>query len=141
MAKPIDPTTNPTVLKALQVYNATLDQLERAEDNVQKALAQLRKFAGSSTFNIDGKFFQLRKRKNSYYMCELSGKPQGRRKQEVVAVEEPAPPTPEDVLDVAALSQVEREVEEVPTEAEAVEAVEVVEVALNGTSCAPAPAE
>ena len=100
---------NPSLLKALQVYNATLEQLERAEDNVQKALAQLKRFAGSSTFKIEGKPFQLRKRKDNYYLCELSGKPRKKREPKVVVVAEPPVLTPEDVLDVAALAQVERE--------------------------------
>lgn len=139
--------TNPSLLKALQVYNSTLEQLERSEDNVQKALEQLRRFAGSSTFNIDGKFYQLRKRKNSYYLCELSGKPKGRPKREVETPVVAEPAAPEEVLELAELALLERaEPEPEPVQAAvAVEtaAVEVVEavakestegVALNGAA-------
>lgn len=137
-------TTTP-LLKALQVYNATLEQLEKSEDNVQKALEQLKRFAGASTFNIEGKFYQLRKRKNSYYLCELSGKPRGRPKGVAKIVE--AKPLPTDVLDVAELSLLERAVEpqepEAPQEPQEPKELEVEVVTLtsttpvNGSSASP----
>lgn len=93
---------SPQLLKSLEVYNKTLEALERAEDNVQKALEQLKKFAGKATFEINGTYYQIRKRGAGFYLCELNGAPHGRPRKKV-----PQEPLGEP-LDMLALSQVPR---------------------------------
>lgn len=65
---------------ALLQYNAAMDKLETAEQEVQTALAAIKATSGSSTVSVEGQFFQVRERKDKLYLCELTGKPRGRPK-------------------------------------------------------------
>jgi hypothetical protein len=69
------------VTAALGVYLKCLQRRERAEDNVQEALAQLRGAAETSTFELKEQWYQIRERKGRLYLCELDGKPKGRPKK------------------------------------------------------------
>lgn len=65
---------------ALTQYNNAMDGLEAAETAVQDALRCVKDAAGSATIDVAGQFFQVRKRKDKFYLCELTGKPRGRPK-------------------------------------------------------------
>jgi malic enzyme len=65
---------------ALTQYNNAMDALEAAETAVQDALMCVKNAAGSATIDVAGQFFQVRKRKDKFYLCELTGKPRGRPK-------------------------------------------------------------
>jgi hypothetical protein len=65
---------------ALTKYNSAMDALEEAETAVQTALMYVKNAAGSATIDVAGQFFQVRKRKDKFYLCELTGKPRGRPK-------------------------------------------------------------
>jgi len=65
---------------ALTQYNNAMDALEEAETRVQTALMYVKNAAGSATIDVAGQFFQVRKRKDKFYLCELTGKPRGRPK-------------------------------------------------------------
>lgn len=65
---------------ALTQYNNAMDGLEAAETAVQDALRCVKAAAGSATIDVAGQFFQVRKRKDKFYLCELTGKPRGRPK-------------------------------------------------------------
>lgn len=65
---------------ALTQYNNAMDALEEAETRVQDTLKCVKEAAGSATIDVGGQFFQVRKRKDKFYLCELTGKPRGRPK-------------------------------------------------------------
>ena len=69
------------VTSALDVYLKCLQGQTKAEDNVQKSLAQLRGAAGAATFELKNQWYQVRERKGRLYLCELDGKPKGRPKK------------------------------------------------------------
>lgn len=73
------------ISQALDIFNKTVEAHVAAESNMQKALVQLRDIAGK-TFNLQGKFYQIRERKGNLYMCELDGPPKGRPKKQNTAV-------------------------------------------------------
>lgn len=64
--------------QALAVYDRAIEAVEKAEDNLQLALQQVRKFAEKPTFCVQGQHYQLRERKGRIYMCVLEGPPKGR---------------------------------------------------------------
>lgn len=68
------------VTQAFVEYNKAMDDLEKAEQGVQAALANIKNSANSSTIEMDGQYFQVRERREKLYLCELSGKPRGRPK-------------------------------------------------------------
>jgi len=69
------------VTSALAVYSKCVEGRARAEANVQESLAQLRGAAETSTFELNGQWYQIRERKGKLYLCELDGKPKGRPKK------------------------------------------------------------
>lgn len=69
------------VTKALEIYQKTEAARDQAEENMQKALAQLRETAGQSTFEVAGQYYQIRERKGVLYLCKLDGPPKGRPKK------------------------------------------------------------
>lgn len=69
------------ITSALDVYQKCLERQTVAEANVQKSLVQLHEVAETSTFELRGQWYQMRKRKGRLYLCKLDGKPKGRPKK------------------------------------------------------------
>ena len=68
------------IITALNEYNNAMDVLDNAEQAVQGALANIKANSNGSTVSVEGKFFQVRARKEKLYLCELTGRPRGRPK-------------------------------------------------------------
>ena len=66
----------------LTAYYTALKTEDAATKAVMSALDALKEAAGSSTFIHDGQHYQIRKRKDKTYLCELSGPPKGRPKKD-----------------------------------------------------------
>ena len=101
--------------QSLDVYEKALDSADRAEDNLQRSLTQIKKFAAKSTFEVKGQYYQVRERKGRLYMCNLDGPPKGRPKK-----------TPEEKA-AAALQRAEKKAAAKLAEAEAAAAAEAAE--------------
>jgi hypothetical protein len=111
---------------SLTQYNNAMDALEAAEAAVQTALMGVKDVAGSATIDVAGQFFQVRKRKDKFYLCELTGKPRGRPKgsKNVKSKKSGMSPLLMDTVDVfpAEVAEVEETVE-ITEVAEAAESV------------------
>ena len=70
------------IASKLTDYYSALKAEELASKQVMATLDALKDAAGSSTFIHDGQHYQIRKRKDKTYLCELQGPPKGRPKKD-----------------------------------------------------------
>jgi hypothetical protein len=70
------------IAEKLTGYYSAIKAEETASKNVMGALDALKEAAGSSTFVHEGQHYQIRKRKDKTYLCELAGPPKGRPKKD-----------------------------------------------------------